>query len=117
MSITDSDQNEITFITYFCMLNHFKEQSDDKGFVLKKISEMKWGSTFRSTARNEHFKENRALRAVGDDNNANGDEGIEKAEDLPRVWEKNPTWFELLARILGFRVEIKELLSNTEFAT
>jgi hypothetical protein len=55
----------------------------------------------------------------GDDNNANGDEGIEKAEDLPRDWGKNPTWFELRSRILGFRVEIKGRLSmsNTEFAT
>ena len=69
------------------------------------------------TQRNEHFKENQALRAGGDDNNANGDEGIEKAEDLPRDWGKNPTWFELRARILDFGVEIKEQLSNTEFAT
>jgi hypothetical protein len=66
---------------------------------------------------NEHFKKNRALRAGGDDNNANGDEGIEKAEDLPRDWGKNPTWFELRARILGFSRRIKERLSNTEFAT
>jgi hypothetical protein len=69
------------------------------------------------TQRNEHFKENQALRAGGDDNNANGDEGIEKAEDLPRDWGKNPTWVELRVRILGFCVEIKEQLSNTEFAT
>ncbi len=69
------------------------------------------------TQRNEHFKESRALRAGRDDNNANGDQGIEKAEDLPRGWGKNPTWFELRARMLGFRVEIKERLSNTEFAT
>jgi hypothetical protein len=32
------------------MLNRLKEQSDDKGFVLKEISEMKWGSAFRGTA-------------------------------------------------------------------
>ena len=32
------------------------------------------------TQRNEHFKENQALRAGGDDNNANGDEGIEKTK-------------------------------------
>ncbi len=69
------------------------------------------------TKRNEHFKENWALGAGGDDNNANGDEGIEKAKDLPRDWGKNPTWFELLARILDFCIEIKEQLSNTEFAT
>jgi hypothetical protein len=69
------------------------------------------------TQRNEHFKENRALGAGGDDNNANGDEGIEKAKYLPRDWVKNPTWFEFRARILGFCVEIKEQLSNTEFAT
>jgi hypothetical protein len=72
------------------------------------------------TQRNEHFKENRALRrlrAGGADNNANGDEGIEKAEDLPWDWGKNPTWFELRARILGFRVKIKEQWSNTEYAT
>jgi hypothetical protein len=101
------------------MLNRLKEQSDDQGFVLKEISEMKWGSTIRGNApkRNKHFKENRVLRAGGGDNNANRDEGIEKAEDLPRDWGKNPTWFELHARILGFCVEIKELLSNTEFAT
>jgi hypothetical protein len=37
----NSDQNEITFITYFCMLNRLKEQSDDKGFVLEEISEIK----------------------------------------------------------------------------
>ncbi len=61
--------------------------------------------------RNEHFKENQALRAEGDDTNANGD------EDLPRDWGKNPTWFELRARILGFSRRIKERLSNTEFAT
>ncbi len=66
------------------------------------------------TQRKEHFKENRALRAGGDDNNATGYEGIEKAVDLPWAWGKNPTWFELRARILGFRVEIKERLSNTE---
>jgi hypothetical protein len=60
------------------------------------------------TQRNEHFKENRALRAEGDDNNSNGDEGIEKAEDLPRYWGENPTWFELRPIILGFLVEIKE---------
>jgi hypothetical protein len=53
----------------------------------------------------------------GDDNNANGDKGIEKAEDLPRDWRKNPTWFELRARILGFLRRIKERMSNTEFAT
>ncbi len=47
---TDSDQNKITFLTYFCMLNRLKEQSDDKGFVLKEISEMKWGSAIRGTA-------------------------------------------------------------------
>ncbi len=69
------------------------------------------------TQRNEHFKENRAFGVGGDDNNANGDEGIEKAKDLPRDWGRNPTWFELRARILGFRVENKVELSNTEFAT
>jgi hypothetical protein len=52
------------------------------------------------TQRNEHFKENQALRAGGDDNNANGDEGIEKAEDLPRDWGKNPTWVELRANLV-----------------
>ncbi len=69
------------------------------------------------TQRNEHFKENRALLARGDDKNANGDEGIEKVEDLRRDWGKNPTWFKLRARILGFSRRIKERLSNTEFAT
>jgi hypothetical protein len=47
---TDSEQNEITFHTYFCILNCSTEQSDDKGFVFKEISEMKWGSTIRGTA-------------------------------------------------------------------
>ena len=67
--------------------------------------------------RKENFKENGALRAGENDTNANGDEGIEKAEDLPRDWGKNPTWFELRARILGFSRRIKERLSNTESAT
>ena len=60
--------------------------------------------------RKENFKENGALQAGGDDYNANGDERIERAEDLPRDWGKNRTWFELRARIVGFRVEIKERL-------
>ncbi len=47
---SDLDQNEITFLTYFCMLNRLKEQSNYKGFVLKEILEMKWGSTIRGTA-------------------------------------------------------------------
>jgi hypothetical protein len=47
---TDSEQNEITFHTCFCMLNRSTEKSDDKGFVFKEISEMKWGSTIRGTA-------------------------------------------------------------------
>jgi hypothetical protein len=55
------------------------------------------------TKRNEHFKKVECYEQGGDDDNANGDEGIEKAEDLPRDWGKNPTWFELHARILGFR--------------
>ncbi len=38
---TDSEQYKITFLTYFCMLNRFKVISDDKGFVLKEIQEMK----------------------------------------------------------------------------
>ena len=32
------------------MLNCLTEQSDDKGFVFKEISEMKWGITIRGTA-------------------------------------------------------------------
>ena len=51
MSIrTDSEQDKITFLTYFYLLNRLTEQSDDKGFVFKEISEMKWGSTIRGTA-------------------------------------------------------------------
>ncbi len=78
---------------------------------------MKWGSTIRGTAPKgmSTSKKIERYERGGDDNNAN--EGIEKAEDLPRDWGKNPTWFILRARIRGFRVEIKELLSNTELAT
>ncbi len=47
---TDSEQYKITFLTYFCMLNRFKVKSDDKGFVLKEIQEMKRRDTLQSTA-------------------------------------------------------------------
>jgi hypothetical protein len=50
---TDSEQNKITFLTYFCMLNRFKLKSGDKGFVVKEIQEMKWRDRFQSTASNE----------------------------------------------------------------
>jgi hypothetical protein len=68
------------------MLNRLKEQSDDKGFVLKEISEIKWGSAIRGTAPKEMSisKKIERYEREGDDNNANGDEGIEKAVDLPR---------------------------------
>jgi hypothetical protein len=49
----DSDQYKITFLTYFCMLNRLKVISDDKGFVLKEIQEMKWRDTLQSTASKE----------------------------------------------------------------
>ncbi len=35
------------------MLNRLKVKSDDTGFVLKKIQEMKWKDTFQSTASKE----------------------------------------------------------------
>ncbi len=35
------------------MLNRLKVISDDKGFILKKIQEMKWRDTFQSTASKE----------------------------------------------------------------
>ena len=50
---TDSEQDKITFLTYFCMLNRLKVISDDKGFVLKEIQEMKWRDTLQSTASKE----------------------------------------------------------------
>ncbi len=50
---TDSKKYKITFLTYFCMLNRFKVISDDKGFVLKEIQEMKWRDTLQCTASKE----------------------------------------------------------------
>ncbi len=50
---SDLEQYKITFLTYFCMLNHLKVKSDNKGFVLKKIQEMKWRDTLQSTASKE----------------------------------------------------------------
>jgi hypothetical protein len=35
------------------MLNRLKVKSDDKGFVLKEIQEMKWRDTLQSTASKE----------------------------------------------------------------
>ncbi len=58
------------------MLNRLKVISDDNGFVLKEIQEMKWRNTFQSTASKEMIisKKNGALRAGENDYNANGDE-------------------------------------------
>jgi hypothetical protein len=50
---TDSEQYKITFLFYFCILNRLKVKSDDRGFVLKEIQEMKWRDTFQSTASKE----------------------------------------------------------------
>jgi hypothetical protein len=47
---TDSEQYKITFLFYFCILNRLKVISDDKGFALKEIEEMKWRDSFQSTA-------------------------------------------------------------------
>ena len=50
---TDSEQDKVTFLTYFCMLDRLKVISDDKGFVFKDIQEMKWRDTLQSTASKE----------------------------------------------------------------
>jgi hypothetical protein len=39
------------------------------------------------TENNEHLKENKAIRALGDDNNANGDETIMKEMRKPMISE------------------------------
>jgi hypothetical protein len=50
----DSEQYKITFFIYFCILNLLKKvKSDDKGFVLKEMQEMKWRDTLQSTASKE----------------------------------------------------------------
>ncbi len=49
---TDSDQNEIIFLTYFCMLNRLKEQSDDKGGTKPLFSKLSKLSKFLQTSPN-----------------------------------------------------------------
>jgi hypothetical protein len=71
---TDSEQDKITFLTYFCMLNRFKLKSGDKGFVLKEIQETKGRDTFQSTASKEMriSKKTERYDPGGGANNASG---------------------------------------------
>ncbi len=107
---TDSEQYKITFLFYFCILNRLKVKSDDRGFVLKEIQEMKWRDTFQSTASKElriSKKMERYERGRTTTMRMGSIMGMKNKYDildeLPSEREEIPTWPNPAWQVLGFR--------------
>ncbi len=72
------------------MLNRFKVKSDDKGFVLKEIQEMKWRDTLQSTASKE-MRISKKMERNKRGRTTNGDKRYDIIEELPSEREEIPT--------------------------
>jgi hypothetical protein len=86
------------------MLNRLKVKSDNKGFVLKEIQEMKWRDTFQSTA-SKKMRISKKMERYERERTTTMRMGIYDMtfEELPREREEIPTWPNLAWQVLGFR--------------